>query len=134
MQKVKMLAIKSNRDHAIFFDVAGKKYHLRSEPGPLGWDDLTGGTTIESVDLNGYGSDVGYGHGNVPANKSATTPPDAFPADDVSYTNNVLTLNPRGTSTGGYVYLQNKDNTAYAIGTNSSGGMVLKKWMGGNWK
>lgn len=123
MQKAKMLAIKNNRDHSIVFVPGADVYRIVSE-----------GVTILTVNLGDYGGGIGYGHGNVPAGKSATSPPDAFPGDNVSYASDIAVFNPQGTGSAGYVYLHNADGTAYAIGTQSSGAVLLKKWMGGVWK
>jgi hypothetical protein len=35
---------------------------------------------------------------------------------------------------GGYAYLQNNRNTCYAVGTWSSGIVVLRKWSGSAWE
>lgn len=129
MQRIKMEAIKTNRDHAIVFDTANNKYLLCS--------NFAAGACLsvkEIINLNGYGSGVGYGHGNVPEGNSATTVPGNFPADNVSYTGKAVVFSPQGTSTAGYVYMQNQDNTAYAVGTPISGAVFLRRWMGGKWQ
>jgi hypothetical protein len=88
------------------------------------WTD--GGETVErTVELTDYKSGVGYGHGNA----ANDIPGGAFPGDDVSYTNNVTVFNPRGTGSGGYVYLENsKNTTTYGVGTQTSGVIRLLKW------
>ena len=127
MQLAKMGAIRNNTDWAIVFDTGSNSYSICSDDGGDGnWTD--GGETVEkTVNLTDYESGVGYGHGN--ATKNATTSGGALPGDDVSYTNNVAVFNPRGTGSGGYVYLENnKSTTTYAIGTSSVGAIRLRKW------
>jgi hypothetical protein len=46
----------------------------------------------------------------------------------------VAVFNPRGTGSAGYVYLQNEKNTTYAVGTRSSGVILLRKWRGSEWQ
>lgn len=133
MQFVRLEAIKTNADKAIYFDTATGIYYLCNDPG-TSWSNIADTDVIRSVNFTNTGSGVGFGHGSVPAGSSATTPPAAFPADNVSYTANVLVFNPRGIGSGGYVYLDNEDNSSYAVGTQTSGVVMLRHWVGGIWK
>lgn len=139
MQKTRTEAIKTNHDWAIVFDTANNRYLICSDRGVDNtWSATADNTITETIDLTAYGSGIGFGHGSVPAgNNSATTPAAAFPADEVDYTSpeqNVLAFNPQGIGSGGYVYLENGDGTALAIGTQTSGVIMLKRWLGGSWQ
>ncbi|MFO7761172.1 MAG: GspH/FimT family pseudopilin [Thermodesulfobacteriota bacterium] len=133
MQKARIGAIKSNKDWAIVFDAAANKYHLCSDKGSDGsWSGVGDNTVERTVDLDDYQSNIQYGHGK--AAQSATSPPGAFPGDDISYNSNVTTFNPVGTGSSGYVYLENSENTAYTVGSQSSGVITLKIWDGSSWE
>ena len=135
MQKARAEAIKTNRDWAIVFDTANNRYVLCSSPGAdNSWSTLADNTAVETIDLTNYKSGIGYGHGTITGNNSVTGGP--IPADNVSYLtpNNVLVVNSRATANAGYVYLHNQDNTVYAVGTQSSGAISSKRWMGGSWQ
>ncbi|MGD9160529.1 MAG: GspH/FimT family pseudopilin [Desulfobacteraceae bacterium] len=77
---------------------------------------------------------ISFGCGD--AKKNATKSGGTPPGDGISYNGNVLTFNPRGTGSPGYVYLQNRKGTSYAIGTLSSGVIFIKKWdkISNSWK
>ncbi len=136
MQKIRMEAIKTNNRMAIVFDTANNQYLLCSDAGAdTLWSVLADNTCLPPIDFSILGSGIGFGHGSVPAGNSATTPPSAFPPDDVSYSiagdPNVLMFNPAGVGVAGYAYLQNQDGTAYAIGTQSSGVIMIRRWFSG---
>lgn len=132
MQFTKMSAIKQNRDWVIVFSQANNQCLVCSHKGADGsWAQSTDNTIVATLDLAAYGSGIGFGHG--PA--TASVPGGPLPADDISYSNNVLTFNPRGTSTSGYVYLDNRDRlSAYAVGTLASGAVKILNWSGSGWK
>jgi type II secretion system protein H len=125
MQLAKMGAIKANADWAIVFDTTAgaHRYLVCSDDGGDNWT-TTGTNTIErTVDLADYKAGVSYGHGN------ATAPIGGVWDDDITYANNVAVFNPRGTGSGGYVYLENsKNTTTYGAGTRTSGVILLRKW------
>ncbi len=128
MQKTRMNAIRANQPWTIVFEPANGRYLIRAGDG----------TIRQTVTFADYRSGVGFGHGSITGNNSATTRPGAFPADGVSYDSpdNVVTFNGRGTGTAGYVYLENvnQDATVYAVGTQTSGVIMLRKWTGGGWE
>ncbi|MCL7488667.1 MAG: GspH/FimT family pseudopilin [Desulfobulbaceae bacterium] len=135
IQKAKLGAIKENRDWAVIFDPGDNSYAICDDSGDDDWTTNIGNNCFESVSLSSYQSGVTYGHGNVPAGQSATTPPAAFPGDDVNYTNNTVVFNSRGTGSAGYVYLENeRQETAFAVGTTTSGTVKLLRWQGGAWQ
>jgi type II secretion system protein H len=133
MQRTRMEAIRTNGTRAIVFDPPTNSYLVCSSSGAdTNWSTIADNTVTETVDLSTYNSGIGFGHGTA----TTSVPVGAFPIDNVSYTSNVLTFNNRGIGTAGYVYLdnQNHDNTVYAIGTQSSGVVMLRRWTGGGWQ
>ena len=58
----------------------------------------------------------------------------AFPGDEISYNNNLVVFTPRGFGSDGYVYIQNQDQTAFAVGTPITGAIRLFRWKGTNWE
>ena len=122
MQLAKMGAIKANADWAIYFDPGSNSYSICSDDGGGSWTD--GGETVEkTVNLTDYESGVGYGHGNA-------TPIGGSFDDEVTFGSNVAVFNSRGmlNPPSGYVYLSNSKNNAYAIGSMTSGVILLRKW------
>ncbi len=130
MQLAKLGTVRANANWAIVFDTGANSYFVCSDRGPDdSWPTTADNTIEKTVNLTDYESGVGYGSGN--ATKNATTAGGALPGDNVSYTSpaNVVVFNPRGTCTGGYVYLENnKNTTTYAIGTRTTGVILLRKW------
>jgi len=143
MQKAKLEAVKTNSDYAVIFDTAAGTYQILSDPGP----DSTWGTADDTNDNPGkdeiygnaddipeklplvlatYGSGVAFGHGNAAAPIGATFD------DEITFNNNVVVFNSRGTCNAGYVYLQNDKNSAFGTGSLSSGAIRLKKWYPGS--
>ncbi len=126
-QMAKMGAVNKNSDWAVIFDKTSSpgRYAIASGRGDNGdWDWPDGDDPIEKiVDLAAY-KGVRYGHGD------AGEPVGGTFGDEISYDPNRAVFNPRGTGNDGYVYLQNEKNTAYAVGTRSSGVILLRKWRG----
>ncbi|MBW2031275.1 MAG: GspH/FimT family pseudopilin [Deltaproteobacteria bacterium] len=123
IQLAKMGAVKDRAEWAILFDVASNRYTICSSDG--GDDDWTDGdeVIVKRVNLSDYESGVTFGHGN------ATSPIGTTFGDNVTYNSNLAVFNPRGTCSGGYVYLQHSRGTvAYGVGTRSSGVVRLLKW------
>jgi len=137
MQHIRSEAVKNNQDRAIVFNTANNTYSLCSLPGADNdWSTLADNTIIRTIDLTLSNSGIGYGHGSIPQGNSATTLPGNFPNDDVSYqNNNTLIFNSRGTCNPGYVYVQNGNNTVIAVGTQISGTVIMRRYIGGGtWK
>ena len=84
----------------------------------------------KQVFLNTNSGHISFGHGGATSGVGGA----AFPGDGVSYAGNVLAFNPTGFGNAGYVYLENDNNRTYAIGTLSSGIIMLKKWNGAAWE
>lgn len=135
MQRARVEAIKQNSETAIIFDPVNNKYDFCTDSGDGDWATPGDNSIAETVYLSSYGSGVAYGHGNIPAGNSATTPPGPFFADDISYTANRVVFNSRGTGSAGYVYLDNqRQDRVYAVGTQSSGNIVARRWNGSDWE
>jgi type IV fimbrial biogenesis protein FimT len=132
-QLAKMGAVNNNSDWAVVFDESSTpgRYAIASGVGTnSGWDWPAGDEPIEKiVDLASY-KGVRYGHENV-GEPAGTTFSDG---DGITFGDNVAVFNPRGTGNDGYVYLQNEKNTVYAVGKQSSGVILLRKWTGSGWQ
>lgn len=126
LQKARSIAVKSNRDTAVVFDVANNRYSL--------CDDWLAGAcvgTSQTIDLSNSGSGIKFGHGNA----TAAVPGGAFPANNVSYNTSTAVFNSRGLGNAGNVYLDHQSNTnTYAIGSLTSGAIRILKWQGGSWQ
>jgi len=134
MQKIRSMAIRDNQARAIFFDTANNRYMLCQDSGADGvWSTPADNTVLATISLPGYGSGVTYGHGPATSQVAGSAFPVGF--DEVSYSNNVLVFDPRGTGSAGYVYLAHQGNTVtYAVGTVASGVIRMLRWSGGNWQ
>jgi type IV fimbrial biogenesis protein FimT len=132
-QMAKMGAVNKNSDWAVIFDNTSSpgRYSIVSGRGDNGvWDVPAGDEQIEkTVDLAGY-KGVRFGHGDA----VGPVPDGGTFGDEISYNPNRVVFNSRGTGNAGYVYLQNEKNTAYAVGTQSSGAILLRKWTGSKWQ
>ena len=132
-QLAKMGALNKNQAWAVVLDRASSpgRYAIVSDPGDNGvWDGPGGDDVIEKiVDFSRY-EGVQYGHGD------AGKPMGSTFGDEITYTspNNVAVFNPKGTCNAGYVYFQNKKNRTYAVGTQSSGVILLRTWRGEKWQ
>ena len=135
MQLAKSGAVRDRNTWAVRFDTTNNSYQILSDDGESDaevtdwWD---GDEVVEkTVVLSDYRSGVAFGHGNatddVPGNGSA-------PADDVTYGSYVVVFNMRGTGNAGYVYLENKKNNTFAVGSLSSGAVRMRRWSGSAWE
>jgi len=129
MQLAKMGAVKNNADWAIVFDTTAgaHRYLICSDKGADGsWSNTADNTIEKTIILSDYESGVDYGHGSATDDIPNNGAP---PADNITYGSDVAVFNPRGTGSGGYVYLQNnKNTTTYGVGTRTSGVILLRKW------
>ena len=82
-------------------------------------DDVVEKTVVLSDE---YGGDVVFGHGH------ATSPVGSTFGDEVTHSANTATFNPRGLGKSGYIYIANRKGRSIAIGTRSTGMIVMKKW------
>ncbi len=142
MQRARLTAIKRNENVAIVFDTtdaADGAYTLCTSPGAdTFWTTLADNDIIETVRLSNYNFGIIFGQGEA----TTAAPGDAFPADGsfVSYPNDgtavkAIVFDPRGTCDAGFAYLEHEDNTtSYAIGTQASGVIMVKRWKGGSYQ
>jgi prepilin-type N-terminal cleavage/methylation domain-containing protein len=136
LQGTKLEAIRQNATWGIYFDnsVSPGRYFICSDDNGDGWDqpiDLGGNdTVVRSVDFSAYEGDADYGNGSAPT----SIPGNPF-GTLITYPNQYALFGPRGTASSlGYVYVANRKGTAYAVGSPSiAGGVVLRKWVGGQW-
>ena len=132
-QMAKMGAVNKNSDWAVIFDNTSSpgRYSIASGKGDYdNWDGPVDDYPIEkTVELAGY-KGVRFGHGDA----GGPVPVGGAFGDEITFGDNVAVFNPRGTGSAGYVYLQNEKNTAYAVGTRSSGVILLRKWTASGWQ
>ena len=126
-------AIRDRGEWAVKFDAAGNSYQVVSG-GPDGiYSTTDGNVVLKTVSLPAYGSDLSYGRGSAKRKVGQNEPI----GDSVSFPGNRVVFNSRGMTTGtlgGYAYLRNNRNACYAVGTWSSGIVVLRKWNGSAWE
>jgi prepilin-type N-terminal cleavage/methylation domain-containing protein len=119
MHFAKMKSIKENDKYKIVFNTGVNDSYSFSKA-----DGVIEKTVLFNPDDSDSMVSFGYGEATKDATKTGGIPP----ADGVSYTDNAVTFNPRGTGTSGYVYLTNSKGASFAIGTLSSGVIYIKKW------
>ena len=121
MYLAKMLAIKENSSYKIIFTTTGDNRYVIERPD---------GSFEKEVYLSDYDSngDIEFGCGNATKTATVSGSPIESGYDGVSYGYNKATFNSRGLGSSGYVYIANGNGTAYAVGTWSSGIIVLKRW------
>ena len=116
MQLAKMEAVRTNGNRSIVFDPGNGTY--TKADGTL-------------VTLSDYGSGTTYGDGNAAQGVEG----EGF-GDFVTYStpDNEVSFNARGMgNNSGYVYLTNSKETSYAVGSLTSGVIVLRRW-NGSWQ
>jgi prepilin-type N-terminal cleavage/methylation domain-containing protein len=119
MHLAKMKSIKENDKYKIVFNTAANgSYSFKKPDGVIEKTCLFNPADSDSI--------VSFGCGD--ATKDATRAGGSPPSDGVSFADNAVTFNPRGTGTSGYVYLTNTKGSSYAVGTLSSGVILIKKW------
>lgn len=122
MQFAKVSSIKQSSTWAIEFDPANSEYKILSEDGA---DDNWGTgdeTVFKTVSLSNY---PGITFGNPSGYPTADGA--SIPGDGVSFANDRILFNRDGTSVSGAVYIKNKNNDAFAIGSTSAAGRI-KTW------
>lgn len=133
LQLAKSGAIRDRGEWAIQFDAGGNSYQVVSG-GPDGIYTTTGDNVVQkTVILPVYGNGLRYGPGSAVRKVGRNEPI----ADSISFLGDRVVFNSRGMTTGtlgGYAYLQNDRNACYAVGTWSSGIVVLRKWNGKAWE
>lgn len=122
LQLAKLKAVRANGEYGVVFDPGAGRYQVVS-----GGDDQDYGTSDDVVEktvllTDEYGGEVAFGHGQ------ATSPIGSTFGDGVTHTANTVTFNPRGLGKSGYIYIANRKGRSIAIGTRSTGLIVMKKW------
>lgn len=130
LQWTRMGAIKNNRPWAVVFDTAGRRYSICSDPGADGsWSTLGDNTLEKQATLDEYGDRIAFAHG------SATVPVEGAFEDHVTFPGNVAVFSPRGTASGGVVYLADTGSgESFGSQVRSTGMVALRKWNGSGWK
>jgi len=130
MQSAKMKAIKNHGEWALVFNAGAETYQVVNG-GPDGDYSTPGDNMVEkTITLSQYGSGVKYGHG------AATVPIGGGFDNEITFNTDTVVFNSRGminSPAGGYIYLQNSENTSYGIGVLASGVIQLRKWHGTSW-
>jgi len=135
LQLARIEAIKNNMSHRVVFNAGAGTYQLENA-GP---DNLfgTGDDIVRPPkDLASYGSGIGFGWGNAtnaaPDGGPMPGVPITFGGNEVVFTTRGL-LNPPAE---GYVYLQNIQGAAYAVGAMTSGAIRIVRWFdaSANWE
>jgi type II secretory pathway pseudopilin PulG len=133
LQLAKSGAIRDRGEWAVKFNPSENTYQVVSG-GLDGIYSTTADNVVQkTVILPAYGSGCGYGPGGATRKVGQNEPI----GDSVSFPGDRVVFNSRGMTTGtlgGYAYLQNNRNACFAVGTWSSGIVVLRKWNGSAWE
>lgn len=130
VQYTRLSAVKENKNWAIVFEPANNRYLVCSDWGADGdWTLTADNTVYKTVSFAASYPGVKFGSG------AATSPVGGvMPVDNVSYNANVAVFNSRGTGSAGYVYLDNNRNqSTYAVGSQSTGTIFIRHWNGTGW-
>lgn len=133
LQLAKARAIKDRGECAIEFDAGGNRYQLVSAGPDRRYSTPDDNVLLKTVTLPSYGSGLSFGRGSAPRKVGENQPI----KDCVTYPGDRVVFNSRGMTTGtlgGYAYLTNDRNACFAVGTWSSGIVVLRKWNGKAWE
>ena len=145
LQKAKMMAVKTNTSHAVFFDTANNLYQI-IDLGPDGTLGTIDDLPQAPIFLSNYKSYIGYGYGNatIPAN-----PDGVFPGNGVSFNDptdlDTVIFNSRGMLLNvgfiGNVYLSNNttnnrpiiERSSFVVGVPVVTGIIrMSKWYNGS--
>ena len=122
MQQAKMAAIQANGTYKIVFNAGAQSYDVQDNSG----------ASVKTVNLANYGSNITYGNGNATIQITGG----GFGGDFITYTSDddEATFTSRGLGKTGYVYLTNNKSTVYVVGSQSSGVIIIRKWINGSWQ
>jgi Tfp pilus assembly protein FimT len=132
VQYAKSGAIRDRGEWAVQFDKAANSYQVVSGGHDGRYSTPDDNLVLKTVSLAAYGSGLSYGPGGATRKVGQNEPI----GDSVSFSGHRVVFNSRGMTTGvfgGYAYLQNNQNACFAVGTWSSGVVVLRKWNGSAW-
>lgn len=127
MQKTRMNAIKTNRDWAILFYPSKNEYKIYDNNWTNG-----NGKFVETVSFENYSAGVKYKDGS----GGGAGPITYGTTNDGALTPHILTFRSNGTILGplnGYVYIS-YSNSAYRVGTLTTGIIRVHRWTGGSWQ
>ncbi len=142
LQRAKQEAIRINGECAVYFDGMNNRYLIANG----GLDSICDGLPVgnppvpqnddillKQITLSHYGSGVQYGSGS--AVKSVPGKP-LSSAITITYNKSRVRFDAKGMSRDrGYVYLTNIEGAAFAVGTPSfAGAVVRKRWLGNVWE
>lgn len=129
----KSWAIRDRGEWAVEFNAAGNSYQVVSGGPDRLYSTADDNMVLKTVSLGTYGSNLSYGPGSATRKVGRNEPI----ADSVSFPGDRVVFNSRGMTTGtlgGYAYITNDRSACFAVGTWSSGIVVLKKWNGSAWE
>jgi len=129
----KSWAVRDRGEWAVEFNAAGNSYQVVSGGPDRLYSTADDNVVLKTVSLAAYGSSLSYGPGNAKRKVGQNEPI----KDSVSFPGDRVVFNSRGMTTGtfgGYAYITNDRNACFAVGTWSSGIVVLKKWNGSAWE
>jgi Tfp pilus assembly protein FimT len=135
LQLAKAGAIRDRAEWAVRFIPGANSYQVWSSGSNGVWDGFLEpkDKLIKSVSLLAYGSGCSYGRGSATRKVGENKPI----GDTVSYPGDRVVFTSRGMTSGtlgGYAYLQNDRKACFAVGTWSTGIVVLRKWNGSAWE
>lgn len=124
MRKARSIAVKKRRTISVIFDVGNGRYRIDGVDFPEG-SSLT----------QHYSSGVRFGFGDATGNCADDLGPES---GAVSFTNTRLSFNSVGiinNNNTGFIYLENNQGKAYAVGVRSPTGTILvRHWTGAAWE
>jgi Tfp pilus assembly protein FimT len=135
LQLAKSGAIRDRAEWAVRFVPSTHTYEVWSSGSNGVWDGFSEpkDKLIKSVRLQAYGSGCSYGRGSATRKVGENKPI----GDTVSYPGDRVVFNSRGMTSGtlgGYAYLQNDRKACFAVGSWSTGIVVIRKWNGSAWE
>ena len=133
LQLAKSSAIRDRGECAIKFDKGGNSYQVVSGGTDRLYSTTDDNVVLKTVILPDYGSGLSFGPGTATRKVGQNEPI----GDSVSFPGDRVVFNSLGMTTGtlgGYAYLQNGRKRCFAVGTWSSGIVVLRKWNGSAWE
>ena len=135
LQSAKMSAVRDNMEWALFFSPSFSLYQIKTG-GPDGDYSTAADNTVEKTiwlsDYTAGAAYVAYGAGGA----TDTIPPSgSAPTDFVTFPGDKIVFSPRGMADSeGYIYLQNNKNVTYAVGSLTTGLILMRKWTGAAWE
>jgi type IV fimbrial biogenesis protein FimT len=133
LQFAKSRAIMERGECAVRFNASSNRYQVVSGGPDRTYSTTDDNVVLKSVALPDYGSGLRFGPGSATRKVGQNEPV----VDSVSFPGDRVVFDSRGMVTGtlgGYAYITNSRNACFAVGTWSSGMVVLKKWNGSSWE